>query len=235
MSPYLTPADIPHYSDDELRQMSFEHAISMNEVEDMKRLFSEGVDLEADCSEYAGGNTLVMAVEAGATDAVAFLLSVGVRKDPRAVGAAACRGDSVILEMLLAAGVQPDSDSIMGVDDPKIARRLIEAGAPINESTSHGQWSALHNAVAEDRTDVVEVMLGAGANPNVTLADGTTPLMFATRGGDVEVVRILIQAGAVPYLKNEDGETALDIARQEKFEAAVVLLEQAVNLEKSSK
>lgn len=224
MSPYLTPADVPNYSNEELRQSSFLSAVSLNDVEDMKRLFAEGVDLEVECSEYAGGNTLVMAVEEGATDAVAFLLSVGVKKDSRAIGAAAGRGNVDILEMLLAAGVQPNSDSIIGVDDPAIVRRLIEAGTPINDPVSHGSWYALHNAVANDNTAVVEVLLSAGANPNVTISEDWTPLMMAARGGDPAIVELLLRSGADVSLRNDDGEMALDIAGDAGFEAAINLL-----------
>jgi ankyrin repeat protein len=225
MSPYFRAEDVPDFSAGELAQFSFLHAIRMNDVESMKRHFGEGVDLDAECSEYGRGNTLVLAVEEESTDAVAFLLSVGVRKDSYAIGSAAVRGNTTILEMLLAAGVRPNSDSIIAVDNPQIVHRLIEAGAPINEPASHGPWYALHNAVLEDNAEVVEILLSAEANPNVKTSEDWTPLMMAARGGDPAIVELLLRSGADVGMQNDDGKTALDIAMQEDFEPAVRLIE----------
>ena len=44
---------------------------------------------------------------------------------------------------------------------------------------------------------------------DVSLDQGTTPLMRAARSGDAEVMRILLQAGADPKLVTKDGNTAL--------------------------
>lgn len=224
MSPYFRPEDVQEFSDAELRQMSFIHAIAMNEVEDMKILVAQGVDLDAECSEYGRGNTLVRAVEEGSADAVAFLLSAGVRKDSAAIGAAAVRGDGALLELLLSAGVQPDANSVFGVSDPDLLERLIKAGAPINEPSLHGHWYAIHNAVVDDDKAVVELLLKAGANPNVTAADSWTPLMMAARGGDPGIVKLLLQFGADPSLTHSGGETALDVAQREGFMEAVSLI-----------
>ena len=229
MSPYFRPEDVPEFSNAELRQFSFLQAIRGGDVESMKRLLSDDIDLDVECSEYRKGNTLVLAAEEGSADAVAFLLSVGVRKDSGAISAAAVRGYVAILEILLAAGVAPDSDSVIAVEDPIIVRRLIEAGAPINDTASYGLWYALHNAVVEGNSEVVEVLLSAGANPDVLSEDGSTPLMMAVRGGDARIVALLIKAGANVFLKNEDDETAVDMARQAGFDAAVKLIEQTMN------
>lgn len=74
--------------------------------------------------------------------------------------------------------------------------------------------------------DLIKAILAHGANVNaalthplpgrsgmdfgdVSLDEGTTPLMRAARSGDAEVMRILLQAGADPKLVTKDGNTAL--------------------------
>lgn len=60
----------------------------------------------------------------------------------------------------------------------------------------------------------LEDILSAGANPNVALADGTTPLMMATaRGVDgYPLVSLLVRYGADCNKQNAKGETALYLA-----------------------
>ena len=77
--------------------------------------------------------------------------------------------------------------------------------------------------------EIVKDLLAHGANPNtqltknlpgrsgmdsgdVTLDEGTTPLMRAARAGDSAVMRLLLDKGADPKLTTKDGNTALMFA-----------------------
>lgn len=220
--PYFTAGDIPAPAD--LRQTSFELCVSLNDVEGMKSLFAQGVNMEANCAEYDVGNTLVLAAEAGASEAVSYLLSIGVSHDPASIGAAAVRGYVEIVEALLRAGIKPNADSLIGVESVQMIERLVSAGAPLNQPSSHGPWFALNNAVVEDKIQIVEVLLRSGADPNVASTDDWTPLMQAARGGDLAILRALLQYGANKALRNSDDETAIDIARTSNWLEAVDLL-----------
>ena len=59
-----------------------------------------------------------------------------------------------------------------------------------------------------DRAAVLR-LLAKGANPNAPAPDGTTAVMWAASGDDVELVRALVRAGADVKLKNQFGTSAL--------------------------
>ncbi|HUB63352.1 MAG TPA: ankyrin repeat domain-containing protein [Methylocella sp.] len=52
----------------------------------------------------------------------------------------------------------------------------------------------------------------SGNNVNTAIANGTTPLMKASHGGDVKIVRALIAAGSQVEARNADGNNALWLA-----------------------
>ncbi len=58
-------------------------------------------------------------------------------------------------------------------------RELIADGADVNAQDHSSGWSALHIAVRLDRADIVEVLLEAGAAPDIMNRDGITPLTIA--------------------------------------------------------
>jgi uncharacterized protein len=77
--------------------------------------------------------------------------------------------------------------------------------------------------------DLVKALLARGANPNaqltknlpgrsgmdsgdITLDEGTTPLMRAARSGDATAMRALLEKGADPKLTTKDGNTVLMLA-----------------------
>lgn len=65
--------------------------------------------------------------------------------------------------------------------------------------------------------DVVEALLGFGADPNARDAEGNTALIHAVRFGNdeaVAVARALEGAGADPDLKNRAGETFWEVAAE---------------------
>jgi ankyrin repeat protein len=120
-----------------------------------------------------------------------------------------------------------------------IAKRLIEAGADVNQWDMNGS-SPLHVAVAnmnstgsrnpldQDKPnkasgrDVIKLLLDRGANPNQQLywgggfaaaADrGMTPFLAACGAGDIEVVKLLLEHGANPKLATSDGRGPIIMA-----------------------
>lgn len=72
--------------------------------------------------------------------------------------------------------------------------------------------TALHLAAAKGHYDVVDLLVGLGANVNAAANDGRTPLHVAAAAGDDAVVALLLLKGANATARDRDGKTPLDLA-----------------------
>lgn len=93
------------------------------------------------------------------------------------------------------------------------ARLLLDRGAEV-DARGEG-WmvgTALQSAVSGRHPEVVDVLLEAGADPNVRQALGWTPLLGAAHNGDAASVRSLLAAGADPRAINDEGRSVLELA-----------------------
>lgn len=97
-------------------------------------------------------------------------------------------------QVLLAAGADPNT-GMLKVEDKVI---IVDRTALMENA-----WAG--------RTDVVRLLLTAGADPNAKDHAGQTALMEATEeaNGDAEIVKMLIAAGAKVDARNEFQQTAL--------------------------
>jgi ankyrin repeat protein len=92
------------------------------------------------------------------------------------------------------------------------AKLILEAGAPINETTEYG-WTPLLTAVNNRNYQLAAFLLDKGANPNLANKGGWTPLYLATdnrniEGGDypvpkgdmdhLDIIEKLLDKGANP-------------------------------------
>ena len=134
-------------------------------------------------------------------------------------------------------GVAPVTIAIMN-DNWDIAKRLIDAGADVNQWDMYGQaplYAAITAGVdstgnragasldAPNKTsgrEIVRLLLDKGANPNMQLfyrpgsggrggARGTTPLMAAAGDDDVDLVKLLLAHGADAKLYQSDNQTPI--------------------------
>lgn len=95
------------------------------------------------------------------------------------------------------------------------AELLIERGAEV-DAFGRG-WmtgTALHSAVSRLQSDVVRILLEAGANPNVRQSAGWTPLHAAAMNGDMTSVELLLASGADPTATNDEGRSVIDLANE---------------------
>jgi uncharacterized protein len=109
------------------------------------------------------------------------------------------------------------------------AALLIERGAEV-DAFGRG-WmtgTAMHSAVSRLQSDVVRILLEAGANPNVRQSAGWTPLHAAAMNGDVISVELLLVSGADPTATNDEGRSVIDLATEKGDEATVDLIRSAL-------
>jgi ankyrin repeat protein len=100
------------------------------------------------------------------------------------------------------------------------AALLIERDAEV-DALGRG-WmtgTAMHSAVSRLQSDVVRILLEAGANPNVRQSAGWTPLHAAAANGDRVSVDLLLDAGADVTATNDEGRSVNDLAAESSDEA----------------
>ena len=90
--------------------------------------------------------------------------------------------------------------------------------------------AALINAVELDNTEMVKMLLAAGANPNTVSKDGETVLISATYKFNSEIIKMLLAAGVNPNMINKYGNTALIWAvKWDNYEIAKMLIDAGAN------
>jgi ankyrin repeat protein len=132
--------------------------------------------------------------------------------------AAAARGDSAIIEMLVKEGAKPDVHDNYGRTPLHVAaygrnhramRALVAAGANPNALENDRYDIVTIAAVANDLPTLVAALeLGCSAKNITSRYDGTA-LIAAAHLGHAEIVRTLIQAGAALDHVNNLGWTAV--------------------------
>ena len=153
------------------------------------------------------------------------------------VADAAMRGDVVAVQALLAEGAdvnEPQGDGMTALHwsahngDASLARILLDAGADVAAGTRIGHYTPLHLAAQAGAGEVVEMLLGAKADPSAPTegAGAATPLHFAAASGSVRAVEVLVAAGAnVNAAEEAWGQTPLIFAASKgRTEAVRALL-----------
>lgn len=96
-------------------------------------------------------------------------------------------------------------------NDIDVARALLYCHPDLHaHQSSQGKNTALHMAAANGHTDLVQLLLHAGADASVVNEAGNTPLHWAATNGQNEVVEILLQQKNTDVLqRNQFGRSAL--------------------------
>jgi ankyrin repeat protein len=138
---------------------------------------------------------LERAIAANDTQRVHALLKLGA--DPNA------RGSYGLTPLMMAVGM--DNPETVGL----IAERCEVNASEDNDAT------ALHYAInAVNGNRIVEILLKAGADPNIPDACGETPLHHAAWGGKAEIALMLLAAGASRAAMSKDNKTPFQLAEQ---------------------
>ena len=138
-----------------------------------------------------------------------------------------------MLKLLLDAGADPNRDKILSFylgitfvssdgsfytrSNPEVVALLIRYGAEVNEishnvNCAYPCFSPLTNAAMEGHTQIVELLLTAGANPNLQTENGWTALHEAVKFDQVDLVTQLLAFGAEPNIQDNMGTIALALS-----------------------
>jgi uncharacterized protein len=99
------------------------------------------------------------------------------------------------------------------------------AAEPASNQSEPDGTTPLHSAVEQDRLDVVQALISAGANVNAKNRYGVTPLVLAATTGDASVTAALLKAGAdVRVSVPETGSVLMTAARTGNPEVIKLLL-----------
>jgi ankyrin repeat protein len=108
---------------------------------------------------------------------------------------------------------------------PDIVEYLLDEGAdPDIRATDKSRVAPLNAAVASDRTEIVAMLLNAGADPNIQQKSGIAPIHSAAHNGNLDIIELLIKAGADISLKSDEGMTAIDYANERNHKNIIKLL-----------
>jgi ankyrin repeat protein len=112
-----------------------------------------------------------------------------------------------------------------------VASTLIARGAAVNAADERG-FTALFRACWDADTDcghpeVVELLIGAGADKEACIGFGVRPLMYAAGNGEAAVVETLLRLGADPLARNEAGRTALIMVKDRNYVDVINILHEA--------
>ena len=170
-------------------------------IEIIKSLIAAGADVNA-ADDTIGNPPLLEAAERGFTKAVKILLAAGANVNATgmtrhtALHYAASEGHAEIVKILLA------------------------AGADVNAEITTGD-TALVEACSDNKDDkIVKLLLKAGADANPKNVNNS-PLIEASRNGNVAAVKALLKAGADINAKSGYGWTALGYAMDKKHDPVI--------------
>ena len=89
-------------------------------------------------------------------------------------------------------------------------------GLPEVEGRNNGmnKHTALHSALLEGHSDVVQVLIDAGADIEARNGLGRSPLLVASSEGKLSIIKMLVEAGANACATDNEGNTCLTIAEK---------------------
>ena len=82
---------------------------------------------------------------------------------------------------------------------------LIRHGEDVNAWDTNKNVTPLLMALFRNQIEIAHLLLGAGADPNVTGAEGDTPLMWSVEKGNINMARLLLECGADKTINQPSG------------------------------
>jgi len=177
----------------------------------LKLLLKAGADPESANAE--GETALMIVARTGNVEAARVLVAAGAKIDTRekwggqtALLWAAAQNQPEMIRFLVSKGAEVDARSAVR-DWP---RRMTAEERP--KDMNRGGLSGLMFTARDGRMEAARTLLKAGANPNFTDPDGSTPLIVALMNGHWDMAKLLVEAGADVNTWDWWGQTPLYMA-----------------------
>ena len=103
---------------------------------------------------------------------------------------------------------------------------LIHLGADVQIQDNLGRTAFMH-AINNNNGAMMDILLKAGSQINISDFNGYTPLMLCAKRGNREGTRVLVARGGDVFAKNTKNQTAYDIARACKNPTCAEILAKA--------
>lgn len=201
--------------------------LALGEKSDNLKTIKLLLDAGADVNFYQLGTALMWAAHAGDIEAVKILLAAGAKVNVRDVN-----GDTALsyyalagsrfehrvelVKTLLAAGADEASrERALKIGAPDMARReiaklLLTSGVSLRAKNEALMWAtARHDIDIINGTDIIKLLLAAGAEVNGLDTDGRTAVFYAARSGGIAAFNELRAAGADLRVKDNQGRNLL--------------------------
>lgn len=147
-----------------------------------------------------------------------------VAEEDKSVLLEACRRGYLEVGLaLIEAGADVDAKDGYGVTclmfsaitgSNELIHRLIEKGADVNAQDNYKRSALIEVLTTENdiTLETYKALIDAGADVDVRIAGGLTPIMLAA-DGNTEILRLLIDAGSDLNTSDDNGITALQRAK----------------------
>ena len=199
----LPEVDVDYRSDDAYKTALY-YAVFWQHADVVQVLIDAGADIEINDNDgrsllHCACTPLDSARGSGALDIVKMLVEAGagVRETDN-------EGDTCLM-LAARCGHTEIVRYLVGLPEVDVNRRSTATA----DSSNH---TALHLAVFRKHTDVLQVLIDAGADIDTQNNDGYTPLHSACASGALDMVKMLVRAGAGVRVTDNGGCTCLHVA-----------------------
>ncbi|MDJ0710601.1 MAG: ankyrin repeat domain-containing protein [Woeseiaceae bacterium] len=196
-------------------------AVQFQSLGDLQGLIDEGIDLN-----LRGENNRTALEIAGRSDSRAIfqkLLDHGADPDVFVLDGSALQFANIYISAThlrrqrelgesADASIPLIASALLG-GEIDLVERLLQAGADPNARTATGGDTALHLAHLRNTylSQVTNLMLDGGADPNLTNDAGYTPATLAAKRRSIDVIRLLVDRGVDINATDGEGRTALSV------------------------
>lgn len=176
----------------------------------VKLLLKAGAEVNA--VTESGTTALIEAAARNHTDIVRILLAAGATVHHRDIDGrgALCYAylnkNEDMVKLLLADGATLDLPEAAECGQAEQVRHLLENGTDVNEG------APIIGAAEEEHSDIVRMLIAAGADVNAQNIVGNTALHYAVLWGNNDIADQLLAAGADTNIANDYEETPFTLA-----------------------